>query len=61
MTNSENFYSLSTEDIQNVAQDCLGRDLSDTEVVAVIPEIEKRIAWYDAIYDSIEQTIGSKA
>lgn len=61
MTNSENFYSLSIEDIQNVAQDCLGRDLSDAEVVAVIPEIEKRIEWYDAICDSIAQKIGTKA
>ena len=61
MTNSEKFYSLSIEDIQNVAQDCLGRDLSDAEVVVVIPEIEKRIEWYDVIYDSIAERIGSKA
>ncbi len=61
MKNSDNFYSLNIEDIQNVAQDCLGRDLTDREVAAVIPEIEKRIEWYDAICDSIVQKIGSNA
>ena len=61
MRNSKKFYSLCIEDIQDVAQDCLGRDLSDAEVVTVIPEIEKRIEWYDAIYDSIAQKIGSEA
>lgn len=60
MKNSKMFYSLTTEDIQNVAQDCLERPLSDAEVAAIIPEIEKRIAWYDAIYDSIAEKIGSK-
>ncbi len=61
MRNSKKFYSLCIEDIQNVAQDCLERPLSDVEVAAVIPEIEKRIPWYDVIHDSILEKIASKA
>ena len=60
MRSSKKFYSLCIEDIQDVAQDCLGRDLSEEELTTVIPEIERRIPWYDAIYDSIWEKIDSK-
>ncbi len=53
MRSSKKFYSLTIEDIQYVAEDCLERSLTDEEIAEVIPEIEDRIPWYDAIYDSI--------
>ena len=47
------FYSLSIEDIQTVAQEVLERDLTDKEIEKVIPVIEEKMCWFDAIQDSI--------
>lgn len=46
---SEIFYSLCIEDIQTVADESLGRPLTDAEIDMVKDEIADRIAWYDAI------------
>lgn len=51
------FYSLTVEDIQNVAHDSVGRSLSEEEINRVIPIVEKRIAWYDIIDNAIGQAL----
>lgn len=53
----EIFYSLTIDDIQNVALESVGRSLSTNEIKSVIPIVEKRIAWYDIINDSIDEVI----
>lgn len=53
-------YSLDIEDIQDVAQQEIGRDLSTQEIKKVKGSIEKKIKWYDAIADSISENIKSK-
>lgn len=51
------FYSLSTEDIQNVANDLFGRNLTEAEIKEVIPLIEDRMNWYDCIEDCILEVV----
>jgi len=48
-------YLLLEEDIQNVSFQELGRKLSWQEIEQIIPLIEKKINWYDAIADSINE------
>jgi hypothetical protein len=52
----ETFYSLSTEDIQTVAMQEIGRNLSKKEIDAIVGDISERIGWYDII----ATCIGSK-
>ena len=58
MKDQEIFYSLSVGDIQTVALNSIQRQLSEREVNNVITEVEKRIAWFDIIDDSINDVIG---
>jgi hypothetical protein len=53
-------YSLSEEDIQTVSLQELGRNLSSEEIQKLVPFIEKRINWFDAIVDSINESIESE-
>jgi len=45
------FYSLSFSDIQNVAEQELGRKLTPVEIDKVADAVSKRIAWYNIIAD----------
>jgi hypothetical protein len=45
------FYSLSYEDIQNIAEEDLGRELTENEIESVVDEISERIDWTAAISD----------
>jgi hypothetical protein len=60
MKDSKVIYSLNEEDIQTVSLDLLGRNLTTEEIKKIIPFIEKKINWYDAIADSINERIESK-
>lgn len=53
---SDHIYYLTIEDVQNVAQDLLGRDLSDDEIAGIENSIAENITWYDAIERAIVQT-----
>ena len=53
-------YSLSEDDIQTVSLQELGRTLSSEEIQKLIPFIENKINWYDAIVDSINESIESE-
>jgi hypothetical protein len=60
MKNDKIIYSLLKQDIQSVAQQELGRNLSSEEIQKIIPFIERKINWYEAIADSINESIDSK-
>lgn len=51
-------YSLCVDDVQTVAQDVLGRTLSDSEVFSIVDLVGERISWFDAIEDSIRVGLG---
>lgn len=54
MRNKEEIiYSLNIQDIQDVALDGFERELTGEELEIVIESINKRVNWYDAIFDSI--------
>jgi hypothetical protein len=60
MKNDKIIYSLLEPDIQSVAQQELGRNLSSEEIQKIIPLIEEKINWYEAIADSINESIEPK-
>jgi len=48
-------YSLTVVDIQNVAQQEIERVLSSQEIIKIKDIIAKKINWYDAIANSINE------
>ncbi len=50
-------YQLTIEDIQNVAEENFGRELTSEEVNKILDSIGIRIPWYEAIYDSIKDKL----
>jgi hypothetical protein len=61
MKNNKIIYSLNENDIQTVAFQELERNLSSHEIEKIKNSIAEKINWYDAIADSINETIGSQA
>lgn len=59
MDNETIIYQLSVQDIQDVANDTLGRHLSAEEIESILDSIAKRIPWYSAIQDSIYDKINT--
>jgi len=57
MKSNKVIYKLVVEDVQEVAQDELGRNLTDEEINNIIDLIAEKISWYDAISDSIAEKI----
>lgn len=55
--NKDIFYSLTIEDIQTVAQESVGRTLTEEEIKRVVPIVEKRIPWFDILDDSITDAL----
>ncbi len=55
MKEDEIVYSLNIEDIQTVATEEFGRELTDDEVAKVRDLIGEYINWYDAIFHSIRE------
>ena len=55
--NEEIIYSLNKSDIQTVALEELNRELNEMEINQIIDSIAKRINWYDAIADAINEKI----
>ena len=50
-------YSLSYEDVQTVADEYLGRPLSENEIVGIEDAIAERIDWFGAIAEAISAEI----
>ncbi len=58
MKKNKIIYSLNEEDIQTVAREELGRELSSKEIKKIIEPIAEKINWFDVIANSIEEEIG---
>jgi hypothetical protein len=50
-------YSLNEEDVQTVAVQELGRNLSSKEIEKIKDLIAEKIKWYDAIAEAINEKI----
>mgnify|MGYP001320486771 CR=1 FL=1 len=46
-------YQLTVEDLQNVSNDFLNRDLNEKEILLVTDKLGDCINWYDAIQNAI--------
>jgi len=57
MKSSKIIYSLNVEDIQTVALEEIERNLSPEEIEKIKESIADKIYWYNAIADSINETI----
>ena len=57
-TKDEVIYQLRVEDIQTVATENFGRELSTEEIEKLIDTIGKSIPWYDIIRDCIIWKLG---
>ncbi len=53
MRKDKTIYRLTIEDIQNVAIECLDRELTEKEVNLVSLKLGNFIPWYDAIENAI--------
>jgi hypothetical protein len=49
------FYYVSIGDIQDVAEEEIGRNLSDSEIESIKDIIAERINWYDPIAQAIHE------
>lgn len=50
-------YLLTVEDIQNVANEELGRNLTSDEIEKIRDAIAEKIRWYDVIAEAINEKI----
>ncbi len=50
-------YSITTEDLQNVAVNEINRSLSNDEIKRIADKLGDRINWYDIILDLINEKI----
>ncbi len=50
-------YQLTIEDIQNVAEDEIDRELNAQEIESIIDFISENIPWHDAISNAIAEKI----
>jgi hypothetical protein len=57
---SQIIYSLNIDDIQTVANQEYGRDLSKDEIGKLVDEIGENIDWYNAILNAIIQKLDMK-
>lgn len=55
----EIIYQLTIEDVQTVATEELGRELSATEVEIIKDIIAEKIPWFDAISDAIAEKLNN--
>jgi hypothetical protein len=61
MNKNKVIYQLTIEDVQNVANEEYGRELSEEEVQKLIDPIAERIGWYEAIDDAIQNVLNLEA
>jgi len=62
MKNNERIvYSINVEDLQNVAEEELGRKLTPTEIGLVENQLGDFISWHEAVVSAIEASVESTA
>lgn len=54
---NEIVYSISIEDIQTVATEEMGRELTDDEIDKIKDLIGEKIGWYEAILDTLNEQL----
>lgn len=63
MNNNKIIYSLNVENVQTVALEEIGRELTDKEIERVVERMKEYINWYEAItfsmHDEIKPDIAS--
>ena len=52
-------YEISVDDLQRVAKELLGRELSDKEIAMVGNSVGDYIDWFQAIENAIDEHVGS--
>ena len=57
MKETDEFYALSIEDIQTVAEEVCDRKLTDSEIKKVIPRIDDYMPWFDVIELAIQEVV----
>lgn len=57
MNSNKIIYSLNVENVQTVALEEMGRELTDKEIERVVHRLVDYINWYDAITHSIHDEI----
>ena len=57
---NKTIYKLTVTDIQQVAKETYGRQLTTDEIERVIEPIGDRIAWYDVIDEAINYSLDLK-
>lgn len=57
MNNNKIIYSLNVENVQTVALEEMGRELTDKEIERVVERMKEYINWYDAITFSLHDEI----
>lgn len=55
---NKTIYKLTVTDIQQVAKEIYGRQLTTDEIEKVIEPIGDRISWYDVIDEAISYSLG---
>ncbi len=61
MKNDKIIYALTIEDVQTVANEALGRDLTLSEIEKIKESIAEKISWYDAIGEAINENINKNS
>ena len=54
MRKNKIIYKLVIEDLQNVADEKLNRNLTEKEILSIEEKLGDFIDWYDAIYNTID-------
>lgn len=57
---NKTIYKLAITDIQQVAREVYGRDLTTDEIKKVVEPIADRISWYDVIDEAINYSLALK-
>ena len=61
LTNNKILYSINVQDVQTVAQEKLGRQLTEAEIAPVEDKLGDYIDWHGAIEYAIEDCIQAAA
>jgi hypothetical protein len=61
MNKSKIIYSINIEDVQNIAEEVYGRELTNAELKIIEEKIGDYFKWYDAIDDCIRLNLKIEA
>jgi hypothetical protein len=53
-------FTIAEDDLQDVARDCIGRELTEEELRIVIKNFEFGIEWYETAKVAVEEAVGEE-